>query len=84
MQLNHGSYIAVVVAEVRWGGVVNLTIQFVTTHNPIPLGSLGQMGLRMYLRLCARQQGARHPSHPRMARAPVDHEHRSRYGFGAE
>jgi len=46
MQLNHGSYIAVVVAEVRRGGVVNLTIQYVTTHNPLPLGFPRADGLR--------------------------------------
>jgi hypothetical protein len=36
------------------------------------------------LRLRPRQQGARHPGDPGMARAPVDHQHRCLHGPGAE
>ena len=36
------------------------------------------------LRLCARQQGARHAGDSRMVGAPVDHVDRGLYGAGAE
>jgi type 1 fimbriae regulatory protein FimB/type 1 fimbriae regulatory protein FimE len=40
--------------------------------------------LRHALRLCACQQGARHPGDPGVVGAPLDHEHGGVHGLGAE